>query len=48
MYWNVSGVKETTNIKENYSKSHGDINPKTITPLGPEPEVEPWAEESQP
>ena len=45
MYWNVSGIKETTNfkhIKENYSKSHADINPKAITPLGPEPEVEPW------
>lgn len=47
MYWNVPGVKDTTNfkhIKENYSKSHGDINPKAITPLGPEPDVEPWTE----
>ena len=47
MYWNVPGVRETTNfkhIKENYSKSHGDINPKAITPLGPVPDVEPWAD----
>ena len=50
MYWNIPGIKETTNfkhIKENYSKSHGDINPKAITPLGPEPEVEPWTEETR-
>ena len=49
-YWNVPGVKATTNfkhIKENYSKSHLDINPKSITPLGPEPEVEPWTEEDE-
>ena len=47
MYWNVPGVKATTDfkhIKENYSKSHADINPKAITPLGPEPDVEPWTE----
>ncbi|KAK3178381.1 hypothetical protein OEA41_000516 [Lepraria neglecta] len=47
-YWNLEGVKETTNfkhIKENYSNSHLDINPKSITPLGPEPEVEPWTEQ---
>ncbi|KAL2038838.1 hypothetical protein N7G274_008360 [Stereocaulon virgatum] len=45
IYWNVAGVKETTNfehIKENYSKSHIDINPKSIIPLGPEPDVGPW------
>ena len=49
-YWNVPGVKETTNfkhIKENYSKSHLDINPKSITPLGPDSEVEPWNEEDE-
>ncbi|KAK4690157.1 glutathionyl-hydroquinone reductase, partial [Lecanoromycetidae sp. Uapishka_2] len=49
-YWKVDGVKETTNfkhIKENYSKSHGDINPKAITPLGPEPEVEHWTDEDE-
>ena len=47
MYWNVPGVKATTDfkhIKENYSKSHADINPKAITPLGPDPDVEPWTE----
>ena len=50
LYWNVPGVKATTNfkhIKENYSKSHLDINPKSITSLGPEPEVEPWTEEDE-
>lgn len=43
LYWNVSGFKETTDfrhIKENYTKSHGDINPLAITPMGPWPEVE--------
>ncbi|TVY26997.1 Glutathione S-transferase omega-like, partial [Lachnellula hyalina] len=43
MYWNVPGFKETTDfrhIKENYTKSHGDINPKAITPMGPIPDIE--------
>lgn len=43
LYWNVKGFKETTDfkhIKENYTKSHGDINPKAITPRGPWPDVE--------
>ncbi|KAI9726902.1 MAG: hypothetical protein M1828_000250 [Chrysothrix sp. TS-e1954] len=43
LYHNVAGFKETTNfkhIKENYTKSHLDINPKAITPLGPVPDVE--------
>lgn len=47
-YWNVEGMKTTTNfehVKENYSKIHLDINSKSITPLGPEPEVKPWTEE---
>ena len=50
LYWHVPGVRQTTNfkhIKENYSKSHMDINPKSITPLGPEPEVEPWTAEDR-
>ena len=50
LYWNVPGIKETTDfkhIKENYSKSHPDINPKAITPMGPVPEVEPWTEADQ-
>jgi putative glutathione S-transferase len=43
LYWNVKGFKETTDfrhIKENYTKSHGDINPHAITPMGPWPHVE--------
>ena len=50
MYWKVAGIKETTNfkhIKENYSKSHADINPKAITPVGPIPDVEDWTEEDE-
>ncbi|KAF2104209.1 hypothetical protein NA57DRAFT_62857 [Rhizodiscina lignyota] len=42
VYWNVQGFKETTDfkhIKENYTKSHYDINPKAITPMGPYPDV---------
>jgi len=47
LYWKVPGFKEVTNfkhIKENYSKSHTDINPKRITPLGPRPDIEPWTQ----
>lgn len=43
LYWNVPGFKESTDfthIKENYTKSHADINPKAITPMGPYPDVE--------
>ncbi|EIN03950.1 hypothetical protein PUNSTDRAFT_55793 [Punctularia strigosozonata HHB-11173 SS5] len=43
LYWNVRGFKETTDfkhIKENYTKSHYDINPKAITPMGPIPDIE--------
>ncbi|PMD27586.1 glutathione S-transferas-like protein [Hyaloscypha hepaticicola] len=43
LYWNVPGFKETTDfrhIKENYTKSHADINPKAITPMGPIPDIE--------
>ena len=50
LYWNVEGVKETTDfkhIKENYTKSHADINPKAITPLGPIPNIESWTEEDE-
>ncbi|MCJ1369832.1 hypothetical protein MMC20_001044 [Loxospora ochrophaea] len=50
LYWKVEGVKETTNfvhIKENYSKSHTDINPKHITPIGPVPDIEPWTEKDE-
>lgn len=43
MYWNHVAFKETTefrHIKENYTKSHYDINPRAITPVGPWPDVE--------
>lgn len=43
LYWNVAGFRETTDfkhIKENYTKSHDDINPRAITPMGPWPDVE--------
>ncbi|PSN60086.1 hypothetical protein BS50DRAFT_218657 [Corynespora cassiicola Philippines] len=43
LYFNVEGFKESVDfkhIKENYTKSHSDINPLAITPLGPYPEVE--------
>ena len=48
MYWNHAAFKETTDfrhIKENYTKSHHDINPKAITPLGPWPNMEEGYEE---
>ena len=50
IYWNVPGVKETTDfkhIKENYTKSHKGVNPLGITPLGPEPHVEHWTDEDE-
>jgi glutathionyl-hydroquinone reductase len=43
LYWSVPGFRETTDfkhIKENYTKSHWDINPKAITPMGPWPNIE--------
>lgn len=43
MYWNHEVAKATTDfrhIKENYTKSHYDINPRAITPVGPWPHVE--------
>jgi len=43
LYHNVPGFKESTDskhIKENYTKSHQDINPLAITPRGPYPDVE--------
>lgn len=49
LYWGKEGAwKDTTDwkhIKENYTKSHGEINPLAITPLGPFPEVEEGYEE---
>ena len=43
LYWSEPGFRETTNfkhIKENYTKSHWDVNPKAITPRGPWPDIE--------
>ncbi|EFX03899.1 glutathione transferase [Grosmannia clavigera kw1407] len=43
LYWDVPGFRETTDfrhIKENYTKSHRDINLRGITPMGPWPDVE--------
>jgi putative glutathione S-transferase len=43
LYWDHEAFNETTDykhIKENYSKSHTDINPKRITPVGPWPNIE--------
>lgn len=43
LYHNHPEFKVTTHfrhIKENYTKSHLDINPKMITPVGPWPSVE--------
>ena len=50
LYWNVKGFKETTDfrhIKENYTKSHGDINPRSITPLEPVPDIESWTQQDE-
>lgn len=44
LFWGKeTAFRDTTNfkhIKENYTKSHYDINPKAITPMGPIPDVE--------
>ncbi|QIW94699.1 hypothetical protein AMS68_000217 [Peltaster fructicola] len=43
LYWDHPAFKDTTDfthIKENYTKSHLDINPKQITPVGPWPNIE--------
>jgi len=42
LYWNVAAFGETTNfthIKAHYTKSHPQINPFSITPVGPEPPI---------
>ncbi|KAK6432908.1 hypothetical protein LTR95_010921 [Oleoguttula sp. CCFEE 5521] len=47
LYHKHAAYRDTTDfrhIKENYTKSHYDINPKAITPLGPWPHVEEWYE----
>ena len=42
LYWKVPAFGETTeftHIKNHYTKSHTQINPFSITPLGPEPPI---------
>ncbi|KAI0021270.1 glutathione S-transferase omega-like 2 [Xylariomycetidae sp. FL0641] len=49
LYWNhPAAFKETTNflhIKNHYTKSHAQINPHAITPVGPVPDILPLDEE---
>ena len=48
LYWHVPAFKDTTeftHIKAHYTKSHPQINPFSITPLGPEPPILSEAEE---
>jgi len=42
LYWNVPAFGETTeftHIKNHYTKSHTQINPFSITPVGPDPPI---------
>jgi len=42
LYWEVPAFRESTNflhIKRHYTRSHGQINPKAITPVGPIPDI---------
>lgn len=48
LYWNVPAYKDSTDflhIKNHYTKSHTQINPFGITPLGPKPDILPLDEE---
>ena len=48
LYWNDAAFKDTTNflhIKAHYTKSHTQINPFSITPLGPVPDILPLGQE---
>ncbi|CAJ2514264.1 Uu.00g023830.m01.CDS01 [Anthostomella pinea] len=48
LYWNHSAFKETTNflhIKNHYTKSHTQINPHSIAPVGPLPDILPLDDE---
>lgn len=48
LYWRHPAFRETNNflhIKNHYTRSHGNINPYAITPLGPVPDVLPLDEE---
>ncbi len=42
LYWQVPAFKESTHfdhIKRHYTKSHTEINPHSITPVGPTPDI---------
>jgi len=44
LYWDIPAFKDTTNfdhIKKHYTKSHKQINPHSITPVGPLPDILP-------
>lgn len=48
LYWNVPAFKDSTNflhIKNHYTRSHTQINPLSITPVGPLPDILPLDEE---
>ncbi|KAL4919547.1 hypothetical protein BDW62DRAFT_209750 [Aspergillus aurantiobrunneus] len=48
LYWDVPAFRETTqfeHIKKHYTKSHSQINPFGITPVGPTPDILPKDEE---
>lgn len=48
LFWNVPAFRDTTNfdhIKFHYTRSHPQINPLGITPLGPVPDIMPLNEE---
>ena len=48
LYWTLPAFKDTTqfeHIKWHYTRSHTQINPLSITPLGPVPNILPLDEE---
>ena len=48
LYWDIPAFKDTTqfeHIKKHYTKSHKQINPFGITPVGPVPDILPKDEE---
>jgi putative glutathione S-transferase len=48
LYWNHGAFKDTTqfdHIKWHYTRSHTQINPFSITPVGPVPHILPLNEE---
>ncbi|EPS43708.1 hypothetical protein H072_2287 [Dactylellina haptotyla CBS 200.50] len=47
LYWDIPAFKDTCNfehIKKHYTKSHTQINPLSITPVGPVPDILPKQE----